>query len=394
MATIKTIKRKNGATAFQILWYGPNGERRSLSLGSNYTRRRAEDVRDLVERLDAIERTREPIDARTLRRLDDLPDDLRERFQAAKLIEVEKRLTLGELWNEYWEAEFYELKPTSQSSKRSARRRFFEFFDPSGFVDELTKRDAAKFAKFLEGRMREATKAGTIRDVRRVWNWAIESELLEKNPFNGIQRGSFKNKEREYYIPPSDFAKLLDACPSRQWRVLLALYRIGGLRKEEALRVTWADVDFPRGRLLVHSPKTERYKGRESRVIPLFPALRKELEALWEEVPEGGSPYVISENRTTLTKHVERIVFLAGLNRWERLFQNMRSSRAIEVYQEFGPLAESEWIGHSEKTAREHYLHVLDDTFEKASGVKSDPLPRTSDTLENFETVVATSRDR
>lgn len=369
MATVKTIKRKSGASAFQIAWYGPRGERKSLSLGSGYSRRTAEDVRDLVERLATAERTGEPLEARTLRRMELLPEDLRERLEAAKLIQVEKPTTLEEIWNGYWESEYFELKETSQSNKRQARRKFFKFFDGSAPAEELTKRDAASFIRSLQGA--EATRAGTIRDVRRVFNWAVEEELLEKNPFAGLPRGSFKNKSREVYVSLADYAKLLDACPSRQWRVLLALYRVGGLRKEEALRVTWADVDFPRGRLLVHSPKTERYKGKESRVIPLFPALREELEALWEETPEGGSPYVISENRTTLTQHVERIVFLAGLNRWERLFQNLRSSRAIDVYQEFGALAEAEWIGHSERTAREHYLHVLDETFEKAAGLVS-----------------------
>lgn len=390
MATIKTIKRKSGANAFQILWYGPRGERRSLSLGSRYSRRGAEEVRALVERLVDVNATGEPLDRKTLRRLEDIPDDLRDRFAAVDLIEVEKRLTLGELWNEYWESEYYNLKPTSQSSKRQARRKFFAFFDANAIADELRKKDAAKFVAFLDGLgIKEATRAGTIRDVRRVFNWAIASELLDRNPFAGIARGSFRNKSREYFITRDDYRKLLDACPGRQWRVLLALYRIGGLRKEEALRATWADVDFPRGRLLVHSPKTERYAGREARVIPLFPELREELEAYWNEIPEGGPAYIITDNRTTLTKHVERIVFLAGLNRWERLFQNLRSSRAIEIFERFGSLAESEWIGHSERTAVEHYLHVRPETFEKAASEKTDPVEGTPETLEKRETVVA-----
>lgn len=375
MATVKEIRRKSGKSAFQIVYTDSTGKRVYLSLGSSYTRKEAEEASFVVERLLICQTTGAPLDKRTLGWIEGSSEDLRERLERAGLIELEKELTLLEVWDEYWEAEFYELKPTTQSSKTSARKHFFRYFDEETKVAELTKRDALGFVSNLDMQVKEATRAGVIRDVRRVFNWAKEAELIEKNPFDGIRRGSFKNKTREYYVPIEDYEKLLDACPSQMWRAVLALYRIGGLRKEEALRATWSDVDFARGRLLVHSPKTERYKGRESRVLPLFPRLREELERLWEEAEEGGSPYLIDANRTSITQHVEKIVFLAGLNRWERLIQNLRSSRAIEVFNEFGELAESEWIGHSPKTAREHYLHVLDETFERAVGTEMGSSP-------------------
>lgn len=369
MATIKTVKRKNGATAYQINWY-ENGKRRYLSLGSAYSKREVENARVAVERIQHCEESGEPLDRRTQRWLEDASPSMRDRLEAAGLIKVERDITLEELWDAYWEDEYYQMKPTTQSNKRQSRRRFFEYFDKNSLTGDLTKRDALKFVEFLDRMVGEATRAGTLRDVRRVYNWAKEVELLDRCPFDGIPRGSFRNKTREYFISREDYEKMLDACPSNQWRVLLALYRIGGLRKEEALHSVWSDVDFARGRLLVHSPKTERYVGMESRVIPLFPELREELERLWDSLDEGGSAYIIAENRTTITKHIEKIVFFAGLNRWERLIQNLRSSRAIEVFEDFGALAEAEWIGHSAKTARDHYLHVLDETFERAASFR------------------------
>lgn len=131
------------------------------------------------------------------------------------------------------------------------------------------------------------------------------------------------------------------------------------------------DVDFARWRLL-RIVQRRPNKGGERWVTPLFSRLRD----LWETVPENGSPYVISENRTTIRKHVDRIVFNAGLNRWERLIQNLRSSCSIDVQKRFGELAESEWIGHSPQTAKDHYLHVLDTDFEEATrdAVKSKDL--------------------
>lgn len=376
MATIKTNKRKGG-NAYQIQ-YTVDGGRRWLSLGSKYRKEDAQEIGRIVDRLVAAYETERPLDRQTAQWLDAASDDLRDRLERAGLISIKRVPTLGEIFRAYRDAEVRLLKPTTQTNKEHSFKRFFEFVDESTKFDEFTKRDAAKFPAFLDATVSEATRAGTIKDVRRAFNWAVAEELIERNPFDGVKRGSFKNKSREYYVTMADYRKMLDACPSRMWRALLALYRVGGLRYEEALRAQWSDVDFARGRLLVHSPKTERYKGRDSRVVPLFPELREELEAWWEETPEGGSPYIVSDGRRSIRASIERIVFYAGLNRWERLIQNFRSSRAIEIAREFGELAESEWIGHSPQTAKDHYLHVLDEDFERASSGRFLPRKKTT----------------
>ena len=365
MAIVKEIKRKT-RTAYQIE-YREGGKRKYLSLGSAYSKRAAREIAGYVDNILTARLTGTPVDVRTSSWLSSIPEDLQERLSRNGLVELKKTPNLEELFDAYWESEYYDLKRTTQSSKRQSRRRFFEFANKNALCDTFTKRDAVEFVRFLDNQVGEATRAGTIRDVRRVFNFGVESELIDSNPFLGVKRGSFKNKSREYYVPMTDFEKMIDACPSPMWRAVLALYRIGGLRYSEALLVQWCDVDFVGRRLLVHSPKTARIKGRESRVIPLFPRLRELLEELWETVPENGSPYVISENRTTIRKHVDRIVFYAGLNRWERLIQNLRRSCAIDVQKKFGELAESEWIGHSPQTAKDHYLHVLDADFEEAT---------------------------
>ena len=373
MAGIHELKKK-GKIAYTISFY-LNKERKRLFLSTKYSRTFANEVLHIVERcVDSIE-TETPFDRKTFAWLSTMTPDLRERFENCGLIEKERRLTLGELFDSYLRSEERKFKPNTIRNKEQTQRRFFEVADKNADAKEFGKVEARRFVAELEKRYCEATRAGIVKDAKRVFSWAVEHELIEKNPFVGIPKGSFKNKDREFFIDRESYQKLLDASPSKEFRVLLALYRIGGLRKNEALAVEWRDVDFIRGRLLVHSPKTERYEGRGSRIIPLFPELREELESLWESLPEGSPSYVIVNNRTTITKKLEQVVFYAGLNRWERLIQNLRSSRAIEVYNDFGELAESEWIGHSNKTAKDHYLHLLDSDFERAIA----PVSRISD---------------
>jgi hypothetical protein len=111
-------------------------------------------------------------------------------------------------------------------------------------------------------------------------------------------------------------------------------------------------------------------------VVPLFPELRIELERLFESDSSEGAEYVITRyrdpERTNLGTQFGRIVQLAGIEPIKKPFNNMRASRSTEIYNEFGAFLESQWIGHSAKVAKDHYLQVREEDFEKASQQKPE----------------------
>jgi len=130
----------------------------------------------------------------------------------------------------------------------------------------------------------------------------------------------------------------------------------------------WGDVNFEHNTILVHSPKTERHKGKDTRLMPLFPELRKPLLDVYSEAPEG-SEHVITAYRNpncNLRTQFERILKRAGVQPWPRLFQNLRASRATELAAEFPSHVAAAWLGHSEEIADAHYRQVLDSDFAKA----------------------------
>jgi integrase len=82
---------------------------------------------------------------------------------------------------------------------------------------------------------------------------------------------------------------VIDACPDAQWKLIFALVRFGGLRcPTEVLSLAWDDVNWEHNRVRAPSPKTERYAGGESRLIPLFPELRPHL------LEAAGTQHVIT----------------------------------------------------------------------------------------------------
>ena len=152
---------------------------------------------------------------------------------------------------------------------------------------------------------------------------------------------------------------------------MFALSRYGGLRcPSEHLALKWGDVNFEKGRILIHSSKTERHEGKAMRVIPMFPELHDPLLEVFNEAEEG-TEYVITRYRDlncNLRTQLNRIIKRAGLSPWPRLFHNLRASRQNELKKEFSIDLVCEWIGNTVEVARDHYLHATDADFAKALG--------------------------
>jgi len=180
----------------------------------------------------------------------------------------------------------------------------------------------------------DATVSKRIKTARQIFRQGLKWKMLRENPFADIKAGSQTNKSRMYFVSREDAARVLDACSDSEWRLIFALSRFGGLRcPSEHMGLRWTDVDWARGRMLVHSPKTEGRPGRETRSIPLFPELLVHLREAFE-LAEPGSEWIIARHRdasVNLRTQLTRILRKAGLSPWPRLFQNLRSSRQTEL---------------------------------------------------------------
>ena len=166
-------------------------------------------------------------------------------------------------------------------------------------------------------------------------------DWLTKSPARKIQRGSFRNREFDRFITMEEYGKLLEACPSQEWRMIIALARIGGLRcPSELQRLRWKDVDWAQNRLLVYSSKTERSAKHSHRLVPLFDELRMELDKCGKT-----TEYVVQSFQGTawnVYESFQEIAVLTGLGRIACPFRNMRRSRSNDVARRYGELTDLE----------------------------------------------------
>ena len=154
-----------------------------------------------------------------------------------------------------------------------------------------------------------------------------------------------------------------------QWQAIICLARYGGLRTpSETLALRWCDVDWENNLITVRCPKLERLERHATRTIPLFAELRPVLLRAFEDSPTGNE-FVIHKYRKgsgNWRTQFERLIRRSGQEPWGMPFQNLRSSREVELSEVFPWFTVCSWMGHTREVAREHYMSVPAEHYARA----------------------------
>jgi site-specific recombinase XerC len=220
-----------------------------------------------------------------------------------------------------------------------------------------------------------------IRNVKAIFNWARRFGLVTDNPFTDFD-GAPRPTGPNHYVPLVDFVRLLRACRrgaeiQHGWRALYGLCRLAGLRRGEALELPWSGkavdsrgqehwvgVDWERRRLHVMG---NAKRSRTHRVVPICPRLYRILVRAFEAAPAGQAT-VCGLSGHNLTHHADEHIARAGLTRWPKIYQAMRSSCENDWKQ--AAVAEPTyctWLGHSSQVSRKHYVSPTDAEFAAVS---------------------------
>lgn len=364
----------------RLLFTDRAGERKAVRLGK-VSAKTGEAFRVKAESLIAARFTETPIDAETARWLADLPDRMHNRLVRVGLAEPRAsaaRVTLGALLTGYFAA--LDVKASTRTRMEQARAGLLAHFGEDRDVATIGMADADGWrTKLKEDGYAPATIARTVIYARSVFKWAMRRGLAKGNVFAELKAGAQTNHARQVFIDRDTIAKVVDAAPDAEWRLLIALSRFGGLRvPSEALALRWSDVDWELGRLSIRSPKTEHHEGGGERIVPLFPEIREHLQAVFDAAPVG-SVNVIGRYRegANLNPNLRRIIRRAGLTPWERTWHNLRASRQTELAASYPLHTVCAWIGNTKAVAAGHYLQITDADWTRAmapdqSGADSD----------------------
>lgn len=352
----------------RVQFVSNQGSRKTIHLG-DVDMKQAESVRTRVEALLAAELTGYPLDRETAAWLGAIDDRMHVKLANVGLVKPRIGRALGD-----WLAAFMEsrasLKPESRRKLEQTRTKLEAFFGKGKAIHQITAEDASRWRDDLGKKgLGEAAVKTHIGNAKTMFREAVERELLTRSPFSHLKGGVTPTKNNRY-VTPEEIERVLDAAPDPEWRLLIGLARLAGLRTpSETQLLTWDDVDWEGCMLRVRSPKTERHPGHEQRMVPIVPRLMDLLRERRVQCPGDEPRLVTIRSAGGRRRKIVKIIADAGVEPWADAWQALRRSREIEWMQEWPPYAVCRWMGHTISVSARHYTNAIpDDLLARVTG--------------------------
>ena len=304
----------------------------------------------------------------TIKWLKDIPDALHEKLAKYGIVSPRNSELLPDFLNTRLAKK--KIKNSTRKKYTTSVNNLIQFFGDVS-LETITANQAEDYREYLidDCGYSQASVSKEISIAKGFFNNAKKRKLITDNPFQDVRMGSQENKERQYYVTMEITNRLIDACANAKERLIIALARFAGLRiPSELIELKMSDLHWHKHHFIVHAPKTEAYKGKETRIVPIFKILEPYFLDACKTVPVGEDHlYPEIDENTSKGSWVARLFRKAGVIHFPKPFVNMRSSCATDLSSHFPGYRCEYWLGHSEKIADKHYRQITDDHFVDAA---------------------------
>jgi len=221
-----------------------------------------------------------------------------------------EKLTLEIFCQQWFKTRKPQLRIATLKGYRGTIGRLYSFFGKERLMSEISPLMAAGFIADLK-RLQKGkenkplsnwTRKRVLRDCKIIFGAAIRWQVIGKDPFEGV-KGPKLATRRWHYLKPQEYSRLMEVAPNLRRKALYALAYTAGLRLGEAISLTWNDIDFDIGEVLIENRQPTsnlppfRIKDCEARRIPLPKHTLNILTELHAEASEGVPFVLLDEQR-------------------------------------------------------------------------------------------------
>jgi len=302
--------------------------------------------------------------------------EIKSEFEAKKLADLNK-WTIKRLWKEY-KINNPNIKGIKQDENRYKNYINTVFGDSE--VQNISSLDVNRLRLKIKKKKAPATVNNVMELLRRIINFGIKNQLCPRPPFiisipkvNNIKTEDLTSKQLKKLLI------VLKESNEIQASNLMKFVLFTGIRRGEAFRLKWDDIDFEHNNIWLRDPK-----GAIDQNIPINHTakdiLKKHLRT--------ESPYVFpgrnGGQRVDINKQVNEIKKRAGLPKDFRPLHGLRhtyasmiaSSGQVDMY------TLQKLLTHKSPSMTQRYAHLRDETLRKASDL-ADKIINQTTTIED-----------
>jgi integrase len=229
--------------------------------------------------------------------------------------------------------------------------------------------DAYKNQRLAEG-VGEKTIHTELVVLRQLVNFSWTRKMLASDPLAGLKLKRPKLRTQPCWSKPQ-VEQIITTSREPQKSMLTALADTG-MRIGELKHLTWADVDFEHGQILIREKPGWKPKTGDHRAVPMTPRLRQLLGRL-----DQSTPWVFTLPRSADGQSARRQVCERRLLEYlKRRLKKLKLPGHLHTFRHSfishalcSGIPEAivrSWVGHVDSEIIRHYTHVLDETSRAA----------------------------
>src|SRR5438093_7122053 len=221
-------------------------------------------------------------------------------------------------------------------------------------LGQITREEIEAWRRERMTTSRPATINRGLSRLRRMFSLAVEWELLEESPMQGI-KFLRENNARTRYLSLEECQRLIASCIAPHIRAIVTVALHTGMRLSEILNLRWQDLDFSSGFILVQDSKNGQARqvpmdSMISTVLRSWPRLSDQ-DIVFTSVMTGGR---IVDIRAGFLNSCKR-AGITGLH-----FHDLRHTFASQFVMAGGDLYTCQKIvGHKSITMPQRYSHLF-----------------------------------
>jgi len=243
----------------------------------------------------------------------------------------------------------------SWRNSRQALEKFITVVGSDVEVKDISRSMAESFILTIYQRAKY-TASLYLRNLKAVFNRAIDWGYIDKNPFKGIKLSIPENNP--VFINKKELNMIVKKEPDPVLAMIYKLAYYTGMRQGELINLEWDDIDLKRKVIKVRSKTDFKTKSKREREIPIAKPVKKILNRVNER-----TGYVFNKNGdrysgSFLAHRFKKNIRALGMND-DIHFHSLRHSFASNLVQKgVNIYVVQKLLGHSSISTTQRYSHL------------------------------------